>query len=382
MHAKQLSTMSCICRSISTRALFALWLSSATWMQMSATVRADAPGVEQSQLVPRQILALVHAPEVQQELKLNSSQKRSLRALFAQIDGEWFRSRNLPPDKRLAAMMQLESRLWEWLQKQTTDAQQARLKQLEYRAQGIRMLLREDLRQQLALDADQQRQITELAQATQQATAKLYQASMQGQVSEELKQAVQSATQAEYDVLETVVKPEQRNKLAQLLGKPFDTTGLKRIYPMAPELIPVQHWINSDPLTLKSLRGKVVLLHFYAFQCHNCHANFGHYRDWDNSFGEDVVVIGIQTPETSMERDPDAVRRAAADRELEFPILVDLQSENWKAWANTMWPTVYVIDKNGYIRHWWQGELNWNGATADQTIETLVNELLQEEIET
>ena len=82
-----------------------------------------------------------------------------------------------------------------------------------------------------------------------------------------------------------------------------------------------------------------------------------------------------------MERDPEAVKNAASERDLKFPIMVDLASENWKAWSNTMWPTVYVIDKNGYIRQWWQGELNWNGATGDEIIHKLITELLEEELD-
>jgi len=58
--------------------------------------------------------------------------------------------------------------------------------------------------------------------------------------------------------------------------------------------------------------------------------------------------------------------------------LVDVSSKNWDAWGNTMWPTVYVVDKNGYIRWLWQGELNWQGATGDKSIEKLVDELLEE----
>jgi peroxiredoxin len=146
---------------------------------------------------------------------------------------------------------------------------------------------------------------------------------------------------------------------------------------MAPELVPVQDWINSRPITLKSLRGKVVLLHFYAFECHNCHANFDHYRQWHKKYGGEVVVLGIQTPETPTERQADAVKQAARERNLEFPILIDLDSANWKAWSNTMWPTVYVIDRDGYLRHLWQGELNWKGAAGDQTIEKLIDELIK-----
>ncbi len=130
---------------------------------------------------------------------------------------------------------------------------------------------------------------------------------------------------------------------------------------------------------VKELRGKVVLVHFYAFQCHNCHANFEIYRRWHDQWHEKgVVVVGIQTPETSQERDPAAVKSAAAERKLEFPIIVDVASKNWDAWGNTMWPTVYVVDKNGYLRQWWAGELNWKGATGDKTIEQVVDQLLAE----
>ncbi|MDB4368693.1 redoxin domain-containing protein, partial [bacterium] len=186
------------------------------------------------------------------------------------------------------------------------------------------------------------------------------------------------AQQAEQQVFTSVLKPEQIAKLRELVGQEFDTNGLKRIYPRAPELIASKHWLNSKSLTLAELRGKVVLLHFYAFQCHNCKANFDVYRRWHEKYGDKVVVIGIQTPETALERDPLAVTRAAGKEDLKFPILIDLESANWKNWSNTMWPTVYVIDKQGYLRQWWQGELRWQGATGDQAIEKLVGELLSE----
>ena len=119
-------------------------------------------------------------------------------------------------------------------------------------------------------------------------------------------------------------------------------------------------------------------MNFSSFQCHNCHANFEHYNRWYQEFSSDeVVVLGIQRPETALERDVAAVRAAAKDRGMEYPIMIDLESKNWDAWANTMWPTVYVIDQNGYLRHWWQGELNWQGATGDKLISDLVRKLIK-----
>jgi len=90
------------------------------------------------------------------------------------------------------------------------------------------------------------------------------------------------------------------------------------------------------------------------------------------------TLIGIQTPETSAERNVSLVKAAAKEKGFQFPVLIDLQNKNWDAWGNTMWPTVYVVDKKGYIRSWWQGELNWQGATGDKTIETLIDQLLAE----
>ncbi|GIW83404.1 MAG: hypothetical protein KatS3mg105_5211 [Gemmatales bacterium] len=200
-----------------------------------------------------------------------------------------------------------------------------------------------------------------------------------GEVTDELRESVESAQRREQSVLQSLLRPPQVERLRQRLGAPFDTSKLQRIYPMAPELVDSGHWINTSPLTMRSLRGKIVLVHFYAFQCHNCHANFPIYKRWHSRYHSsgDVVVLGIQTPETSAEADPARVRQAAQEEGIEFPVLIDLDKKNWQAWGNTMWPTVYVVDQDGYIRLWWQGELNWQGATGDQTIEQLIDSLLR-----
>lgn len=367
---------------MTTRFLRSHWLAGMLLVLVTASFsQAAGPSEAQRQaLVPQQLLGLVHAPEVHQELGLSAKQSSQLESLFTRIDGEWFRARNLPQDKQYSTIQRLENQVKQWFRANATPEQSERLQQLEYRALGMRMLMRPELSQSLDLSDSQLASLVGLATAVNDANQKLRQATMRNAATSEQKDAVFKATQAEQQALQTVVKPEQIQKLGQILGQPFDTTQLKRIYPMAPELEPVQHWINSQPLSLKDLRGKVVVLHFYAFQCHNCHANFGHYKNWHSKYGKDqVVVLGIQTPETSRERDPTDVRKAAKERGLEFPIMVDLESKNWKAWSNTMWPTVYVIDKQGYIRQWWQGELNWQGATGDQKIEGIINELLLED---
>lgn len=357
------------------------WLLLLTCFLVAVPARGQAPAAKEkyAELVPHNLLRLIHAPEVHQELGLSPQQVQRLEAYFEQTDGHWFRSRILPADKQHSVVSDLEAKLRQWLAQQATADQRQRLQQLEYRSLGIRMLLRNDVADKLDLEPSQRDQLASLAEATQAAVAKAQVASQSGEVPEELKSAATSAAEAEQAALTTLLRSEQQTALAKLLGAPFDTAKLQRIYPMAPELVPVEHWINTSPLKLKELRGKVVVLHFYAFQCHNCHANFVHYNTWHDEFPSDqVVVIGIQTPETNSERDPVAVIAAAKERGFEFPVLIDLKSENWKAWSNTMWPTVYVIDKRGYLRYLWQGELNWQGATHDQTIHTIIEQLLAE----
>ena len=130
---------------------------------------------------------------------------------------------------------------------------------------------------------------------------------------------------------------------------------------------------------LEQLRGKVVAVHFYAFQCINCQRNFPHYKAWHDDYGDkDLVIIGIQTPETSPERQIDRVTAAVKQDAMEYPVLMDAQSSNWAAWNNTMWPTVYLIDKQGFIRRWWQGEMNWQGTPGEQQMRETIEQLLAE----
>ena len=331
------------------------------------------------ELIPRHLLSLVHAPEVHEELQLSADQVRELEALFTEIDSQWFPARILTFKFQRPIVIQLEQRIYQWFDDNTSDKQVQRLRQLEYQSQSVRMLLRDDISKKLKLKKEQLEKLAKLAEQTKEAQQQLQTANRTGGDIKKLAADVQKAAQAEKDEMQKSLSEEQHQKIWKLLGEPFETNKLKRIYPMAPEFVAVEDWINSSPLAMKDLRGKVVLVHFYAFQCHNCHANFNIYRRWHEQLREKgVVVVGIQTPETAAERNPAQVEAAAKEKNLNFPILVDLESKNWKAWGNTMWPTVYVVDKNGYIRHWWQGELNWKGATGDKTIEQVVEAALAE----
>ena len=332
-----------------------------------------------SDMIPHRLIQLVHAAEVQQELQLSDEQVKALEECFSRLDGPWFQSRIWPLDKQAAKQRELEDEFWSWARTSLKPEQLKRLKQLELQAIGSRMLLRDDVVKQLKFTSDQNDKLLALVHTTDAAQKKLQEAEQKRQSTKETQSSLNDAIQAEQRGVAELLTDVQKQQLVKLIGRTFDTANLKRIYPMAPELATETEWINSKPMTLKSLRGKVVLVHFYAFECHNCHANFEIYRRWHKKWQDQgVVVIGIQSPETKRERDIEAVRRAAEERHLDFPIIMDRDMKNWNAWSNTMWPTVYVIDKHGYLRHWWQGELNWEGATGDKVIEQIVESALSE----
>jgi peroxiredoxin len=147
----------------------------------------------------------------------------------------------------------------------------------------------------------------------------------------------------------------------------------------APEIRDVTQWINSEPLSMKKLRGKVVLVHFWTNGCYNCKNNYQHYRAWQERYeGKDVVILGIHTPETAGEHNIDRIKEQAKKNGLKFPIAVDNDGANWNAWNNRVWPTVYVVDKRGTVRYGWEGELSYKGAPGEENVRKLVDELLLE----
>ena len=89
-------------------------------------------------------------------------------------------------------------------------------------------------------------------------------------------------------------------------------------------------------------------------------------------------MLGVHTPESRGEADLAAVERKAKEEDLAFPIAVDNQSATWKAWENRWWPSIYLIDKKGYARYRWDGELNWKGARGQEIMEKKIEALLAE----
>jgi thiol-disulfide isomerase/thioredoxin len=116
-------------------------------------------------------------------------------------------------------------------------------------------------------------------------------------------------------------------------------------------------WLNSPPLTVEELRGKVVLVDFWTYTCINWLRTLAYVRAWAEKYKDSgLVVVGVHTPEFPFERDIDNVREAAADMNVWYPIALDSGYEVWRAFSNRYWPAVYIADAQGRIRHHQFGE--------------------------
>lgn len=133
-------------------------------------------------------------------------------------------------------------------------------------------------------------------------------------------------------------------------------------------------WINSDPLTLKGLRGRVVLVEFWTFGCFNCRNTLPAVKRWDARYRDKgLTVVGVHSPETRGERNLDSVRRQVASLAIKYPVVTDNEFESWRAYGVDAWPTIFVVDKEGRIRWMHVGE-----GAYEQT-EQVIQKLLAED---
>ena len=90
-------------------------------------------------------------------------------------------------------------------------------------------------------------------------------------------------------------------------------------------------------------------------------------------------MLGVHTPETQVEHQVGRVREKVKEASFRFPVVVDNEKQIWNTWGNSMWPSVYLIDKRGYIRYWWYGELNWQGGDGEKRMRSHLETLLAED---
>ena len=140
----------------------------------------------------------------------------------------------------------------------------------------------------------------------------------------------------------------------------------------APELA-TGEWINSEPLKLKDLRGRVVLVEFWTFGCYNCRNTLPYIKVWDDRYrAQGFTVIGVHSPEFDDERKIENLRREVASLGIKYPVVSDNDYYTWNAYNVEAWPTTFLLDKQGRIRLRHVGEGGY--AEAEQLIQKLLAE--------
>jgi cytochrome c biogenesis protein CcdA/thiol-disulfide isomerase/thioredoxin len=128
-------------------------------------------------------------------------------------------------------------------------------------------------------------------------------------------------------------------------------------YGVAPPLQAGGDWINSKPLTIRQLRGKVVLVDFWTYSCINCLRTLPHLKSWYASYRDKgLVIVGVHTPEFAFEHVSSNVRAAVKRLGIDYPVVQDNKYKTWDNYANQYWPAEYLIDRAGHVRHTHFGE--------------------------
>jgi cytochrome c biogenesis protein CcdA/thiol-disulfide isomerase/thioredoxin len=142
---------------------------------------------------------------------------------------------------------------------------------------------------------------------------------------------------------------------------PTGSSGLSILGP-APEFVGNERWFNTPgdrPLTLKALRGRIVLVDFWTYTCINCIRTFPYLKAWDERYRRDgLTIVGVHTPEFPFERDAANVETAIEAAGLRYPVAQDNERATWDAYGNQFWPAEYFIDARGRVRyaHFGEGE--------------------------
>ncbi len=153
----------------------------------------------------------------------------------------------------------------------------------------------------------------------------------------------------------------EKNKMVFLVNK-------------APEFKGISNWLNSEPLTMEGLKGKVVLIDFWTYSCINCIRTLPHIVEWDKKYRDKgLVIIGVHTPEFEFEKVAENVQAAIDAHGIEYPVAQDNNYATWNAWKNRYWPHKFLVDKDGKIRYDHIGEGGYE--ETEKQIQELLAEL-------
>ena len=145
---------------------------------------------------------------------------------------------------------------------------------------------------------------------------------------------------------------------AALLLALVTCTSQAQVPTRAPEFTGINQWLNSKPLTMQDLRGKVVLIDFCAYSCINCLRTLPHVTGWyDRYKDKGLVVVGVHAPEFEFEKSTANVRKAIEKYGIHYPVAQDNDMATWRAWNNRFWPAEYLVDRDGKVvmHHYGEG---------------------------
>jgi thiol-disulfide isomerase/thioredoxin len=147
----------------------------------------------------------------------------------------------------------------------------------------------------------------------------------------------------------------------------------KSQFKLAPELAKISGYINTDPIRLADLKGKVVLVDFWTYSCINCIRTIPYLNAWYEKYADDgLMIVGVHTPEFEFEKDFNNVKAAVEKFEIQYPVVQDNDLGTWKAYENRYWPHKYLVDNEGYIRYDHIGEGGY--AETEKVIQSLLSE--------
>ena len=183
---------------------------------------------------------------------------------------------------------------------------------------------------------------------------------------------VANHTPFNFDNFSSKLIPKQANTKVPTVS---NAAGLYNVQPgvQAPDFVGIQSWVNSDPLTLSQLKGKVVLVDFWTYTCINCIRSIPYVEGWYQQYQKDgLVVVGVEAPEFSYEKIPSNVEAAVTQDKITYPVAIDGNLDTWNAYQNEYWPAEYLIDQSGNIRRVDYGEGEYN--QMEQAIRGLLAE--------
>ena len=166
---------------------------------------------------------------------------------------------------------------------------------------------------------------------------------------------------------------ETKPNVAMPFAEAGDQSGLPKIR-TAPDFVGVTKWLNTDrDLSIKHLRGKVVLIDFWTYTCINCIRTLPYVTGWYDKYKDDgFVVIGVHAPEFEFEKKTENVQEAIKEYNIRYPVAQDNNFETWRAYDNHYWPAKYLIDAKGVVRYTHFGEGDYD--VTEENIQKLLKE--------